>query len=585
MLSLFPKPTRTILSAALFGMGFLGCTPDEPEPDPENKDLDGDGYDYDAGDCNDEDPSIYPGAEDTWYDGIDSDCAEDNDFDADQDGYESSDHGGTDCDDNNASVNPDGTHSIFQDGDCSGEWSNVLDQSDFAVFGENAGDWAGVSLTGTGDVDGDGLGDFLIGARYNGQAGEKAGKVYFVSGGGVVEGEERSLAQADQQFVGEFANDWLGYSVGPGGDVNGDGLQDLLMASVWNDEAAEDAGKVYLVFGGFDSTQTDVGQLADHSFLGQAPSDGLGISMHTAGDVDGDGLSDILIGSHHNDQNGDDAGQAYLVLAKSLESREPMDIGQADFRFLGDQPGDEAGRFVAGINDVDGDGFDDILVASPWADHAGEGTGTVYLIRGSSLTDPGIHSVNDANMIFYGEAPEDFAGHSVLGAGDVDADGLADFMVGSMYNDDGANNGGKAYLLLGASLQEDGEMSLSESDYAFLGEEDDDVAGRMVAGVGDLDADGRDDILVGAFANSESATVAGKTYIVMGSSLVGSTTMDLSEADYSFLGEAPQDKSGQTASGLGDVNGDGLGDLLIGAYRNDEAGVDSGKNYVIFSRL
>ena len=550
-------------------------------------DRDGDGFSVDAGDCDDDNASIYPGAVEIWYDGVDQDCAADNDYDADLDSFTSAEHGGTDCDDSNPSVNPAQTDTPFADGNCDGNYSNSLAGASYAYTGENDGDWAGVALTATGDVDADGVPDMLVGARYNSDNGERAGKIYLLSGAQL--GQSTDLGSLPS-FVGETPGDWLGYAVGYAGDTNGDGVAELLMAGLHHQN---DRGAVYLVNGGSDLNQQgqDVAQRADLKLLGEEEGDLLGVSVYAAGDVDGDQRSDLLIGAHKAGGSFETApGKAYLVLSSGLISQGgEQSVADASYVFLGENAGDETGRFVSGVEDFDGDGLAELMIASPWSDQRGEDAGTIYVVRSSSLPPPSgaqqTINLGDADHIFQAEGAGDFTGHAVLDAGDVDGDGKGDLMVGSMYNDYGGEDVGRAYLILGASLSDTGTIELSDADYKFAGEKTGDRAGRLVGSAGDMDDDGLSDVVIGAFGNDDAADMAGKTYFVMGNTLGASSTISLSDIETTVIGERNGDASGQTATGIGDVNQDGRDDVLIGAFRNDDIAQDAGKVYILLSSL
>ena len=161
--------------------------------------------------------------------------------------------------------------------------------------------------------------------------------------------------------------------------------------------------------------------------------------------------------------------------------------------------------------------------------------------------------------------------------------------MGAYSNDDGGTDAGKAYLLLGSTLaaSTSSTIDLSNADFAFIGENSDDRAGYSVSSAGDVDGDGLDDLFVGAHRNDDGGSDAGKAYLLLGSSLAASTssTIDLSNADFAFIGEDSSDLAGYGVSPAGDVNGDGLDDLLVGAAQNGDGGTFAGKAYLILSKL
>ncbi len=208
---------------------------------------------------------------------------------------------------------------------------------------------------------------------------------------------------------------------------------------------------------------------------------------------------------------------------------------------------------------------------------------------------------NAGSYSFVGEAAGDLSGYSVASAGDVDGDGLDDLLIGAYGNDAGGSDAGKTYLMLGSAItaQTPGSagstFDLSTASYSFVGEAASDFSGHSVASAGDVDNDGKADLLIGAYGNDAGGTDTGKTYLMLGSAITAAatgTTFNLgTQASAAFIGEAADDELSYLTgiAAAGDVNGDGRADLLMGAPYNDE-GEDAsplttweGKTYLILS--
>ncbi len=376
-----------------------------------------------------------------------------------------------------------------------------LSMADAKLVGEATEDWAGTNVSGAGDVDGDGHDDLLVGAWGNYEEGTYAGVAYLLLGPvtGTVE-----LSMADAKLVGEEADDGAD-RVSGAGDVDGDGLDDVLVGARGNDEGADSAGAAYLVLGPVTGTLDLSG--ADAKLIGDEASDYAGISVSGAGDVNGDGLADMLVGA--SDVGGGSAGAAYLVLGPVTGT---FDLSLADGKLVA-EGADDGADSVSGAGDMDGDGLDDVLVGAPFNDEGGSQAGAAYVVLGP-VTGTLDLSLADAKLV--GEEGGDQAGgvegRGVASAGDVDGDGNDDVVVGASYNDQGGTYAGAAYLVLGPVT---GTLDLSLADAKLLGGMND-HAGYGVSGAGDVDDDGRDDLLVGAYGDSEGGTFAGAAYLVLG---------------------------------------------------------------------
>jgi len=466
-----------------------------------------------------------------------------------------------------------------------------------AYLGEAEGDRSGTALACTGDVDGDGLDDLLIGASAaggDGGGGAGPGRTYLVLGRTTWSVLD-DLSAADAVFTGMTAGDQAGLALAGGGDVDGDGRVDLLIGAPGTDAAGADAGTVYLLLGRPPTHPWD-GEIplteAEVRLQGEAAMDRAGLAVALAGDVDGDGLDDLLIGAPGNDEAGDAAGQCYLVFGREGGWPAVATLGQGDASFLGEAGGDELGLALAGGGDVDGDGVGDLLIGAPGAaGGVGPAAGVVYLVRGdlaAGLDWTPDMALGMAAGSFVGEALGDRAGEAVALPGDVDGDGLDDLLIGAPANDERGEDAGQVYLVLGRPFGWTLGAGLADADASWWGEEPGDRAGHAVAGAGDMDGDGLAEVVIGAPNNGFGGVAAGQAYLILGQQTAWVTDVHLEGADGSFWGEDPHDRAGQAVAGGADLDGDGFDDLLVGAPGRDEGGGSAsdpadgaGKSYLI----
>ena len=456
-----------------------------------------------------------------------------------------------------------------------------LAEADTLITGEGHEDNLGESLAGVGDVNGDGLNDFVIGAPLDDVGDIQAGHAYLVLGREAGYPALMEVAAADASFWGEGSNDFAGTSVAGAGDVDGDGLDDFLIGAYRNGDAATQAGKAYIVLGAESGWLPDTPlENVGISYTGEASGDWAGSLVAGGGDVNGDGLDDVLIGAPANEEVGPMAGQTYLVFGRTSGFAQNTPLSLADASFLGEAEDDQSGTSAAIVGDVNGDGYDDILIGAPQNAESAAAAGQAYMVLGR---DSGLvvdTSLGTVDASFMGESMAAYAGQAVAGAGDVDGDGLADMLVGAYHDGEGASQAGQTYLILGREKGWILDDWLVFADASFLGEAAGDGSGASLAGGGDVDGDGLDDILIGASDNGENGSDAGQVYLFTGRAWGWSKDMALADADESFIGETASDHAGASVSFAGDVDGDGFEELLIGAWGYDAVASDSGRVYL-----
>jgi len=539
----------------------------------EDFDEDGDGWAPCSGDCDDTDPDVYPGAAEQCND-IDDNCNGQIDEEVDEDGDGATPCGG-DCDDQDPAIHPgalDGPDGV--DNDC----DKLIDEFygwDLSAASLPVGSLGAVNahfgdaVAGGGDVDGDGVDDMLVGAPFADGTDSETGEAIVVAGEtGAWFTTPPQLAQI-HDIDGTASDAQVGGAVAMG-DLDDDGVADLVIGAPYRPFTYVPDGEVYVFLGDGVAANPTVND-ADAVLRGDFPGEHVGYSVSAAGDVDGDGLVDLLMGAPFNNAEPGVPGIAYLMYGRSswsgLTGTEDADVS------LQGAPGDSlTGNSVAIVPDMDGDGYDEILVGGEDADG---GNGRAHLVYGSnSLEDS---NLEDSDAQFGGSGYYGW-GFGVGGCEDLDGDGLGEMWVGAL----GYGAGGGVAVYFGGGTRLAGALGIvSTADTLFSGASGDDTG--IMGCPGDMDGDGSPDVALGARGNDLAGGDAGAVYLVTDDASGWAAALDLgTTADARVLGEAVGDWFGHALAPAGDVNDDGYDDLVVGAPYNDEVGSASGKVYVLY---
>lgn len=476
--------------------------------------------------------------------------------------------------------------------------ANLSGADGFRINGVAAGNSAGRSVSGVGDINGDGLDDIIVGTR--------SGIIYVVFGrlDGFSPALELSELDGTSGFVinGESVSSRAGTSVASAGDINGDGIDDLIIGAPYT-FGSTSPGAAYVVFGRSEfSGAVDLSALSANDntgfkIVGNTAGDQAGSSVAGLGDVNGDGIDDVIIGAPYAGPNGNSSGASYVVFGRDKDTPFPTTLsvndlnGSNGFQINGEVASDSAGSSVAGPGDINGDGVSDILIGASIPSPGSTSTsGAAYVVYGQAngFTTPVELSAltNQTGLRLLAEVPGDYLGAHVAGAGDINGDGVNDFLIGSPFDDANGAYSGVTYVVFGqanSTLTTPLDLdNLSGADGFRINGAAGDHVGYSGDGIGDINGDGIADVLVGAY----QAGSAGAGYVIFGrTGAVGpvlETTALLGDLGFRINGTGAGDFTGYSAAGAGDINGDGYSDLIIGALRADINGSDSGSAFVVF---
>lgn len=395
----------------------------------------------------------------------------------------------------------------------------------------------GGAIAAAGDVNGDGFGDVVVSAAHH-QSGRliRAGAVTLLAGSST-----GLLANAGWSVVGGQASRQLGRAIAGGQDVNGDSLPDIAVATVHRMSAGVSRGGLNLFLG----STNPISEAPNWHYLPEARDGQLGESLAME-DVNGDGFADLIAGASRHTEFLEKEGAAFLFLG----SRSGLPDAPSWSAF-GGATNSEFGDFITAPGDVNGDGFPDVLVGAPVYPVNGQSTGRVFLFMGGTNgLSPTPAWTTD------GIAVNSQFGQAISGVGDVNGDGCSDFIVGAPQRSSTDPLPGAVSLFLGSK-----ENMSTNPVWSVSGEAPGARFGTAVAGLGDVNGDGLNDVLIGSpelTVPDGNGRLGGRAYLYLG-------VKDGIETKPSWIVEgANAFRAGTDLAALGDLNKDGFADFAIG---------------------
>ncbi|HEX4823993.1 MAG TPA: FG-GAP-like repeat-containing protein [Candidatus Polarisedimenticolaceae bacterium] len=393
----------------------------------------------------------------------------------------------------------------------------------------------GASVAPAGDVNGDGYDDVLVSAYGYDDGLTDQGRVYLYLGSPTgLSATPAWTAESDQASAN------FGRSVATAGDVNGDGYSDVIIGATTYDSGQTDEGKVFVYYGSPAGLPATPSWTAESNQAGAA----FGVSVGTAGDVNGDGYDDVIIGARLYDNGQTDEGRVFLYLGSASGlAANPIWTAESD------QAGANFGRSAATAGDVNGDGYADLIVGAYTYDQFQVDAGRAYIYYGNATGVP-----TPGPILYTGFSVNEGFGISVAAAGDVNGDGYADVIVGAyLYDGTGFTDQGRAYVYLGSasgvSTVAAWATQIPDAGAQF---------GWSVATAGDVNGDGYSDVIIGAPMANDGESYEGRAFVFMGAPDAPSIT-----AGWSVSGRT-NGEFGQSIATAGDVNGDGYSDVIVG---------------------
>ena len=490
-------------------------------------------------------------------------------------------------------------------------------------YSVDADDRFGMSRASLGDLDGDGVVDLAVGAFGDDDGSFNAGAAYVVSlaqtycvtpsptttplacNSDGIAGDAQKLSflyGSVSAFYTLEAGDAFGVSVAAIGDLDGDGVGDLVVGANEDDDGGSNTGSVYVFFLGTDGTVISAQKLSMlygnfNSFYTLAADDRFGLTILPLGDVDSDGVADLAVGAGLDDDGGSIAGAAYILFLKTdgtVMNAQKLSALYGNFNaFYTLIANDLFGRSVAAPGDLDGDSVVDMAVGAVYDTDGGSLAGAVYLLfletDGTCKSVQKMSNLHGSFNTYYTLAASDHFGVSMTSLEDLNGDSVIDLAVGAYQDDDGGTDAGAACILF---LETNGTVKDAQKLSNTYGSFNSHYTlstgvlfGSGVAALGDINGDGVVDMAVGVYHDDDGGASAGAVYTLFLNSdgtIKNAQKMSNLYGNFNtFYSVDADDRFGMSLASLGDLDGDNVIELAVGTFLDDDGGTDAGAAYIV----
>ena len=459
-------------------------------------------------------------------------------------------------------------------------------------------DFFGCSVTSLGDLDGDGVTDIAAGAYKDNDGGMDRGAVYiiFLNPDGTVKSHQK-ISDYEGGFTGVLDDyDQFGFDLAYINDLDQDGVGDLAVSANGDDDGGSNRGAVWILFLNTDGTVKAYQKISstEGSFSGALEDgDTFGSALACFDDLNGDGLEDLAVGADNDHDTCDEQGSVWILFlwidgTVSFHQK----ISATEGGFTGSLVcGGRFGASAAVPGDIDGDAVDDLVVGAPYDDlDGGIDRGDAWvLLMNTNGTVKAHQRISDAVGGFTGVLDdEDHFAKSTAALGDIDGNGVPDVVFGAPWDDDGHYEAGALWqLALSSTGTVNAEFKISDTEGGVPGLADYDAFGSAVADIGDLDNDGNSDLVVGAYGDSDDGADKGAVYVLfLDEDEVFRRCQKISGSEGGLTGPLHNlDYFGMAACALGDLDGYGVEDVVVGSPGDNDGGAENGAVYVLFLNI